>query len=116
MVRKMEPHKTVKYAVNVNQFTHLNDFEGMVTFIKTAEAKGYDQVRLVDHVVGVMVEKHPEMPYTPYTHKDRFYEVFTLMAYLIPMTSRIKLVTGVLALPQRQTSLVAKQAAQIDFL
>ena len=97
----MKPHATVKYAVNVNQFTHLNDFDGMMLFIKTAEANGYDKVRFVDHIVGVKVENHPDMPYTPYTHKDRFYEVFTLMAYLIPMTSRIKFVTGVLGLPQR---------------
>lgn len=112
----MKPHEIVKYAVNVNQFTHLDDFQGMVTFVKTADELGYDKVRFVDHIVGVMVEKHPEMPYTPYTHKSRFSEVFTTMAYLAPQTSRIKLVTGVLGLPQRQTALVAKQAAQIDVL
>lgn len=112
----MNPHEIVKYAVNVNQFTHLDDFQGMVSFVKTADDLGYDKVRFVDHIVGVMVEKHPEMPYTPYTHKSRFSEVFTTMAYLAPLTSRIKLVTGVLGLPQRQTALVAKQAAQIDVL
>jgi probable F420-dependent oxidoreductase len=84
--------------------------------VKTADAAGYDKVRFVDHIIGVMVEKHPEMPYTPYTHKSRFNEVFTTMGYLCAMTSRIKLVTGVLGLPQRQTALVAKQAAQIDNL
>lgn len=112
----MKPFERVKYAVNVNQFTHLDDFDGMIEFVRTAEATGYDKVRFVDHIVGVMVEKHPEMPYTPYTHKSRFYEVFTTMAYLAAQTSRIKLVTGVLGLPQRQTALVAKQAAQIDIL
>lgn len=112
----MMPHRDTKYAVNVNQFTHLDDFAGMIEFIKTAEACGYDKVRFVDHIVGVVVEKHPEMPYTPYTHKSRFSEVFTTMAYVSAMTSRIKLVTGVLGLPQRQTALVAKQAAQIDHL
>src|SRR6476659_1523437 len=106
----MDAHKAVKYAVNVNQFTHLNDFESMVTFVKTAEANGYDKVRFVDHIVGVMVEKHPGMVYTPYTHRSDFNEVFTLMGYLSAITSRVKLVTGVLGLPQRQTALVAKQA------
>lgn len=112
----MQPHEIVKYAVNVNQFTHLNDFTGMIEFVKTAEAEGYDKVRFIDHIVGVDVSKHPEMPYTPYTHKSNFYEVFTLLAYLCGLTNRVKLVTGVLGLPQRQTALVAKQAAQVDIL
>lgn len=110
------PHQIVKYAVNINQFTHLDDFAGMTEFVQVADGLGYDKMRFVDHVVGVMVEKHPEMPYTPYTHKSRFYEVFTLMAFLAAKTSRIKLVTGVLGLPQRQTAVVAKQAAQVDHL
>lgn len=112
----MKPHENVKYAVNVNQFTHLDDFAGMIDFITTAEAEGYDKVRFVDHIVGVDVAAHPEMPYTPYTHLSNFNEVFTLMAYLCHLTSKIKLVTGVLGLPQRQTALVAKQAAMIDTL
>jgi len=112
----LKPHQTVKYAVNVNQFTHLDDFDGMIEFVKTAEANGYDKCRFIDHIVGVEVEKHPSMVYTPYTHKSNFNEVFVLMGYLCAMTSKIKLVTGVLGLPQRQTALVAKQAAQIDNL
>ena len=36
----MQPHETVKYAVNVNQFTHLDDFEGMLDFVATAEKTG----------------------------------------------------------------------------
>jgi len=112
----MNPHEAVAYAVNVNQFTHLDDFPGMLDFVRTAEAEGYDKVRFIDHIVGVDVSQHPEMPYTPYTHKSNFYEVFTLMAYLAASTARIRLVTGVLGLPQRQTALVAKQAAQVDIL
>ena len=112
----MSAHLRVKYAVNINQFTHLDDFGRMVDFVKTAEALGYDKVRFVDHIVGVMVEKQEGMAYTPYTHRARFNEVFTVIAYLSALTSRIKLVTGVLGLPQRQTALVAKQAAQVDHL
>ncbi len=112
----MNVHDQFRFAVNVNQFTHLDDFGGMLEFVKAAEANGYDKVRFIDHVVGVMVEQHPRMAYTPYTHHSNFNEVFTLMAYLSAITSRIKLVPGVLALPQRQTALVAKQAAQVDIL
>lgn len=112
----MSAQHEIRFAVNVNQFTHLNDFPGMIEFVKAAEAIGYDKVRFIDHILGVLVEKHPDMPYTPYTHKSNFNEVFTLMAYLSAITTRVKLVTGVLGLPQRQTALVAKQAAQVDNL
>ena len=39
-----------------------------------------------------------------------------LFGYLAGLTQRVELVTGVLVLPQRQTALVAKQAAEIDVL
>ncbi|TKT74488.1 TIGR03619 family F420-dependent LLM class oxidoreductase [Aquamicrobium sp. LC103] len=107
---------TVEFAVNVNEFTHNADWHGMMEFITTADQLGYHKMRFVDHVVGVVAEKHPEMDQTPYTHVSAHHEVFTLMAYLAALTKNIKLVTGVLNLPQRQTALVAKQAAEVDFL
>ena len=45
-----------------------------------------------------------------------FHEVFVLYGYFAALTSRIELVTGVVILPQRQTALVAKQAASLDVL
>src|SRR5262249_55029781 len=51
-----------------------------------------------------------------YSHEAVVHEALTLMAYLAAITSRITLATGILILPQRQTALVAKQAAQIDVL
>ena len=45
-----------------------------------------------------------------------FHEPFVLFGYLAGLTERIELVTGVLVLPQRQTALVAKQAAEVDVL
>jgi probable F420-dependent oxidoreductase len=45
-----------------------------------------------------------------------FHEVFVLFGYLAGITTELELVTGVLVLPQRQTALVAKQAAEIDVL
>ena len=106
----------LKFAVNVNSFTNTGDFPGMLEFVRIAEQLGYHNVRFIDHVVGFAADRHPEVPYTPYTHQSHFHEVFTLMAYLAAITKRITLVTGVLALPQRQTALVAKQAAEVDLL
>src|SRR4029077_13931319 len=52
----------------------------------------------------------------PYTHQDMFHEPFVLFGYLAGLTKKIELVTGVITLPQRQTVLVAKQAAELDVL
>jgi probable F420-dependent oxidoreductase len=106
--------RPLKFTVNGNAFTNAEGMEGMVPFAKAADTLGYDYLRLVDHVVGYVEEKHPEIEKTPYTHKSKFLEVFTLMAYLSALTERLGFITGVLGLPQRQTALVAKQAAQVD--
>src|SRR5438105_12577957 len=45
-----------------------------------------------------------------------FHEPFVLYGYLASLTTRLKLATAVLVLPQRQTALVAKQAAELDVL
>ena len=52
----------------------------------------------------------------PYTERDPFHDPFVMFAYLAGMTERIEFATGVLILPQRQTVLVAKQAADLDLL
>jgi probable F420-dependent oxidoreductase len=52
----------------------------------------------------------------PYTSETPFHEVFVLLGYLAGVTKSLELVIGVLILPQRQTALVAKQAAAVDVL
>ena len=106
----------VNFAVNLNGFTNTGDLKGMIEFIETAEALGYDSVKFMDHVVGVVADKHPELGFTPYTHKSHFHECFVFMGYMAARTKRIRFITGVLGLPQRQTALVAKQLAEIDIL
>jgi probable F420-dependent oxidoreductase len=51
-----------------------------------------------------------------YTEKDPFHDPFVMFAYLAGITKRLELVTGILILPQRQTVLVARQAADLDLL
>jgi len=81
---------------------------------ETVEAAGYHHILAFDHVLGASPEHRPG--WTGYTDKSLFHEVFVLFGYLAAITSRVELVTGVLVLPQRQTALVAKQAAEVDVL
>lgn len=106
----------MKFHVNCNYLVHKGGPPDFVKFAQVADELKYDYLRILDHVVGVVVDKHPHLPFTPYTHHSRFPEVFTLAAYLSAITSHIGFITGVVALPQRQTALVAKQAAEVDNL
>jgi probable F420-dependent oxidoreductase len=80
----------------------------------TVEDAGYSHVLAYDHVLGADPANRPG--WTGYTDKSLFHEVFVLFGYLAAITTRLELVTGVLVLPQRQTALVAKQAAEVDLL
>jgi probable F420-dependent oxidoreductase len=84
-------------------------------FAQAAESLGYHHILAYDHVVGANPASRPGWR-PPYTYKDGFHEPMVLFGYLAALTSRIELVTGIVILPQRQTVLVAKQAAAIDVL
>jgi probable F420-dependent oxidoreductase len=84
-------------------------------FTQTAEGLGYSHLLVFDHVLGAGLAHRPDWR-GPYDTDDAFHEPFVLFGYLAGLTERIELVTGVLVLPQRQTALVAKQAAEVDVL
>jgi probable F420-dependent oxidoreductase len=84
-------------------------------FGQTAEQLGYHHILAYDHVLGANPASRPGWR-PPYTHQSTFHEPFVLFGYLAGLTKTIKLVTGVLILPQRQTALVAKQSAALDVL
>src|SRR6266849_5928196 len=76
---------------------------------------GYTHILTFDHVLGA----NPDRPggwKGPYTYRHSFHEPFVLFGFLAAATRRVELVTGILILPQRQTALVAKQAAAVDVL
>ena len=75
---------------------------------------GFDHLLAYDHVLGADREVHP-WEFMPYDVHTTFREPMVLFGYLAALTS-LELVTGILVLPQRQTALVAKQAAEIDLL
>src|SRR5215216_420674 len=84
-------------------------------YAQTAEGLGFTHILAYDHVLGA----NPDRPggFTGlYTYKTPFHEVFMLFSYLAGFTQHLEFVTGILILPQRQTALVAKQAAELDVL
>ncbi|MDQ1374417.1 MAG: hypothetical protein QOJ09_1755 [Actinomycetota bacterium] len=75
---------------------------------------GYRHVLAYDHVVGADPAVHEGWA-GPYDVHTTFHEPFVLFGYLAAATP-LELVTGIIILPQRQTALVAKQAAEVDLL
>ncbi len=79
------------------------------------EELGYDYLLAYDHVVGATHDREPKL-WGPYTDQDPFHDPFVMFAYIAAITKKIELVSGILILPQRQTVLVAQQAADLDLL
>jgi probable F420-dependent oxidoreductase len=79
------------------------------------EQLGFGHLLVYDHVLGATHDREPKLS-GPYTEKHPFNDPFVMFAYLAAITQRIELVTGILILPQRQTVLVARQAADLDLL
>lgn len=84
-------------------------------FAQAAEDLGYEHLLVFDHVLGADASKR-EFWERPYSSVDLFHEPFVLFGYLGAITQKLEFVTGVLILSQRQTALVAKQAAEVDVL
>jgi probable F420-dependent oxidoreductase len=82
---------------------------------ETVEAVGYTHVLAYDHVVGADPAVHTGWA-GPYDVNTTFHEPLVMFGYLAAITRSVELVTGVIILPQRQTALVAKQAAEVDLL
>ena len=91
------------------------DPAGVRDYAQAVEQLGYRHIMVYDHVLGASTRSRPDWK-GAYNSEDMFHEVFVLYGYLAAITRTVELVTGVLVLPQRQTALVAKQAAEIDVL
>jgi len=95
--------------------TELGGDAGAVrAYAQWAEELGFSHVLAYDHVVGADPAVHTGWD-GPYDVHTTFHEPMVLYGYLAAVTS-MELVTGVVILPQRQTVLVAKQAAEVDLL
>jgi len=84
-------------------------------YAQAVEAMGYTHILTFDHVLGANPDRVGGWK-GPYTYRHSFHEPFVLFGFLAAATRSVGLVTGILILPQRQTALVAKQAAAVDVL
>lgn len=92
-----------------------NDPLAMRDYAQTAESLGFTHVMAYDHVVGA----NPNRPggwNGPYTYQTPFHELFVLFSFMAALTTKLEFISGILILPQRETALVAKQAASLDVL
>jgi probable F420-dependent oxidoreductase len=87
----------------------------VAAYARAAEESGYDHLLIYDHVLGASLTNRPDFR-GPYNSSHLFHEPFVLFGYFAALTTRLELVPGVIILPQRQTVLVAKQAAEVDVL
>ena len=105
----------MKIGVTLPQTEMTTDPIAIRDFAQAVEELGYDHIQSLDHVLGANAASRPGWQ-GPYDHNDLIHEPFVLFGYLAGVTHRVELVTAVIILPQRQTALVAKQAAEIDVL
>jgi probable F420-dependent oxidoreductase len=105
----------MKIGIVFPQIEFGNDTAAIRDYVQTAEGLGYTHILAYDHILGANPDR-PEPWQGPYTYKDPFHEPFLLFSYMAALTQTIEFVTGILILPQRETSLVAKQAAELDVL
>jgi probable F420-dependent oxidoreductase len=104
----------VRSGVVFPQGTIGGDPDAVREFAVEVERAGYDHLVAPDHVLGADPAVHPGWKGVYDVH-DRFHEPLVMFGFLAGFSS-LELVTGVLVLPQRQTALVAKQAAEVDLL
>jgi probable F420-dependent oxidoreductase len=92
------------------------DPEIIRSFAQTAERVGYAHLHVYDHVLGAAHEGRSRELVGRYTDATAFHEPLVLFGFVAAVTRSLELVTAILVLPQRQTALVAKQAAEVDLL
>jgi probable F420-dependent oxidoreductase len=90
------------------------DVGAVRAYAQRVEQLGYRHLLAYDHVLGADPTVHADWQ-GPYDVETTFHEPLVLFGYLAALTS-LELVTGIIILPQRQTALVAKQAAEVDLL
>jgi len=94
------------------------DIGAVKEYVQGLEQLGFDYLTVSDHVLlpDIPEGARDNLPGAGYTLDSAMREPFVLLAYVAAITSHLELVTSIIILPQRQTVLVAKQAAELDAL
>lgn len=109
--RQGEPRLGVVFP----QIRFFGGAEDIRTFATHIDQAGFHHILAYDHVLGASRETRPDWT-GAYSSDDPFQEVFVLFSFMAAVVPGMEFATGVLVLPQRQTALVAKQAATLDLL
>src|SRR5262252_786633 len=91
------------------------DPAGVRAYAQAVQQMGFHHMLIYDHVLGADPDGHPGWS-GPYNITSQFHEPFAVFGYIAALAPGLELVTSVVILPQRQATLVAKQAAEIDVL
>ena len=83
-------------------------------YIRGVEELGYQHIAIYDHVLGADPAVHAGWN-GPYDVDTTFHEPLVFYGFLAALT-KVELVTAIVVAPQRQTALLAKQAAEVDLL
>jgi probable F420-dependent oxidoreductase len=105
----------MKYGVVFPQTEFPSDPQAIKDFTQAAEDLGYNHIMAYDHVLGVNPNREGGWS-GPYSYTDPFQEPLTLFSFMAGFIDKLEFITGIIILPQRQTALVAKQAATLDVL
>src|SRR5689334_20176528 len=103
----------MRVGVTFPQTELAGDAGAVRAYAERVEELGYRHILVYDHVLGADPAVHTGWN-GPYDVHTTFREPFVMFGYLAGVTQSLELVTGVIILPQRQTALVAKQAAEVD--
>ena len=109
-------HPDIEIGVVYPQIELRGDPDAVRRIGAATEEAGFDHLCAYDHVLGaVHADRDPELT-GPYTEDDPFHDPFVLFAYLAGRHDRLKFTSAVIILPQRQTALVGRQAADLAIL
>ena len=111
-----ETRRRMKIGVVYPQTEMRGDPAAVARFGRAAEDLGFDHLVAYDHVLGAVHDGRAMPLNGPYTERDAFHDPFVMFSYLAGITDKLEFFTGVLVLPQRQTALVARQAADVALL
>jgi probable F420-dependent oxidoreductase len=91
-----------------------NDPAAWKDFAQAVEGAGFNHIVAAEHVAGGSPERLAGE--RVHTYEEVYHDPFVLFSFLAGVTRTIEFGTAILILPQRQTFVVAKQAADLDIV